>query len=388
MYNGGTSIVMDSQDEPHIAYHNPANARLEYAYRVNGQWQIETIEADGIYGSIVSDPNNHMYVSYVVPVTQGVVAVKVARKVGSDWTSETIDTLKEVGFVQSHMTSIARGTDGSIHVTYGDTREIRYARKTSSEWEIETAYDVLPTEGVFGCHTDIVLDSNNDPHITFYIFPHRVFYAHRSVGGGPVDLDGDGFDSTVDCNDDNPDINPGAVEIPNNEIDEDCDGDTLRTNMVNINGRVVDRHGEGVANVRVISTNNSFQPVITDSQGKWSVDDLERSTIVIFEKNDNIRNGLSAQDLVQVKNHILGRLLLEGPALLASDTNGNGSISATDLVLSLNVILQRIDEFPDGKSWIFSPNEISLDLNTSSSEIITTGIKLGDTNGSADPQTN
>lgn len=49
---------------------------------------------------------------------------------------------------------------------------------------------------------------------------------HTNIASTEVveDADGDGFHNLEDCDDTNPNVYPNAIEIPNNQIDEDCDG--------------------------------------------------------------------------------------------------------------------------------------------------------------------
>lgn len=81
---------------------------------------------------------------------------------------------------------------------------------------------------------------------------------------GPTDRDGDGYLSTVDCNDTNSSIHPGATEIAGDGIDQDCNGsDDPPTAEADVDG---DHYAsEAYAGTDCDDTNPAIHPGATET---------------------------------------------------------------------------------------------------------------------------
>ncbi len=161
-----TSIAVDANNRPNIAYYDAVNGDLKYASMLLGQWQIRTIDSNGDVGSYAglaldgSTPSNAYFSYYDATNLDLKYAYWDAKNLAA--TLSTVDTKDNVG----QYTSIAVTSGGAPHISYYDVTNanLKYAKKDGGNWATTT----IVTGGDVGKYTSIALDSSNRPVISFH----------------------------------------------------------------------------------------------------------------------------------------------------------------------------------------------------------------------------
>src|SRR5690606_2031099 len=173
-------------------------------------------------------------------------------------------------------------------------------------------------------------------------------------------------------------------------------------NLVPLAGMIKTENGENVDSVLVNLNGEVTDEMLANGNFDFEVPFGADCTLVPT-KDINIRNGVTTIDIVNIQRHILFIEALDSPyKIIAADVNRSDAVTAFDLVNMRQVILFIADEFPDNDSWRFVPenyvffdpeNPLTEDpphyldlpnlIGTNMANFI--GIKVGDVNGSANP---
>jgi hypothetical protein len=233
-----TSLVLDSNDVPHISYYDQTNRRLRHATWNGLSWSKETVEqhatTSGGYTSIDVDSQNRPAISYRGNAQE----VKYAHWNGATWDIQVVDpagaaltslkldshdvpyilylpwswVLKAAHWnltqwdiqqvdVQSDYAAIAIDSDDHPHVAHYDIGCIglKYVSYDGTAWSVETA---KPIPGVCSHFVGLVMDSSGRPHISYEDAAVSSFlgYATKTEAGWQIeaiDFQG-GDDSSID----------------------------------------------------------------------------------------------------------------------------------------------------------------------------------------------
>jgi hypothetical protein len=168
---GRISLVIDHNNCPHIAYakYEVANSmyffHLNYAKWTNSGWNIQTID-DGKNPSLVLDSNGNPHISYSsvksyqIDKWSGAEIIKYclgyANWNGSGWSTQTVDSDGISG-------SLALDSQGNPHISFSEqypNNGLKYTSWNGYKWTAQII-DLNSTA------SSLVLDFNNNPHLIY-----------------------------------------------------------------------------------------------------------------------------------------------------------------------------------------------------------------------------
>lgn len=158
-----TSLRLNKQDLPRVAYFRYWQRDLGYAYYDGTKWIKELVDTEGNVGmssSLRLDRNGLPRIAYWDDTNE---RVKYARFNGSEWIISTVFDM--TCSIASPRVSLALDSHNRPHISFNDCgeRKLKYAYNDGSGWQITTVDPMFNS----GLSSAIEIDSQDHPHISY-----------------------------------------------------------------------------------------------------------------------------------------------------------------------------------------------------------------------------
>jgi len=180
-------IAIDEFNHPHIAYFREDGLSLEYAFKSESGWNIQTVDEGGWYTSIVLDDSGYPHIAYVgwIYDIETYWELRYAYKNSSGWHIESLG-LSNWG---CRHTALALDSNGFPHICYAASQSMLgsvqlYKYKDATGWHSE-----LIDEWGQG-QTSLVLDSADHPRVCYNdgVWDYCMKYAFRDEQGWHIEF--------------------------------------------------------------------------------------------------------------------------------------------------------------------------------------------------------
>lgn len=172
------SLSLDSSGNPHVAYWSPTGDAVRYAERVGGEWEVQTLAVNvwpntTSYNTIVLDSQDRPHIAYnLSQMADG--SIRYAWHDGSDWNTEVvIDWMYGYPGTPS---GIVLDESGYPHISVnynGMGYAIGSCCKDGSGWN----YEFIQEQG---CDDAVCIDGDGHLHMSYFdIAEEDLIYAYR-----------------------------------------------------------------------------------------------------------------------------------------------------------------------------------------------------------------
>ena len=159
------SLVLDSEDKPHVAYIVDGGGEVDYAFRSGGMWNVETVDIvspnQTLGTSLALDSTRRPHIAYDELFAVG---INYAVKSDAGWSTGLVDVR------QRWTPALVLDSEDGPHMVFYDAERgaLIYATQSSGTWCLQTIEDDPNDLIRIGRDPAIALDDDGGIHVSYH----------------------------------------------------------------------------------------------------------------------------------------------------------------------------------------------------------------------------